>query len=86
MARLLGLLALVAACARSLAPYELPVEDFPKNGVPYVSPDGDVFPSYLERAALMWNGAVCCRRFSPVFNHAHVRCSLLWLCVLCDRR
>ena len=84
MARLLGLVALVAACTHAQGVYELPPEEFPKNGVPYVSPEGDVYPSYLERAALTWNGMVCllCPSLSFSRSYAHTPCALLLLLLL----
>ena len=39
--------------------YAIPHSEWPPNGVPYVGPDGKVFPSYDDRALLTWQGVVC---------------------------
>lgn len=39
--------------------YAIPHNEWPQNGVPYIAPDGKVFPSYDERALLTWQGVVC---------------------------
>lgn len=43
--------------------YVVDFADWPMNGVPFVSEDGQVYPSYEERATLVWAGMVCA--FSP---------------------
>ena len=43
----------------SAGEYALPFNVWPPNGVPYVSADNEVFPSYDERAILTWLGVVC---------------------------
>lgn len=40
--------------------FEIPIEDWPLNGVPFVSEDNEVYPTYEERATLVWSGVVCC--------------------------
>ena len=39
--------------------YVVDFADWPMNGVPFVSEDGQVYPSYEERATLVWAGMVC---------------------------
>ena len=46
--------------------YEIEEQDWPLNGVPFVSEDGDTYPTYEERATLVWGGVVC---FPPFFMH-----------------
>ena len=43
--------------------YVVDFADWPMNGVPFVSEDGQVYPSYEERATLVWAGMGCA--FSP---------------------
>lgn len=49
--------------------YEIDVLDWPLNGVPYVSEGNETYPTYEERAALVWSGVVCF--FFPSLFHAH---------------
>lgn len=43
--------------------FAIPHDEWPLNGVPYIAPDGKMFPSYDERALLTWQGVVCSKLF-----------------------
>ena len=60
----MGVVVAALACAslgqdREEGEYAVPFEAWKPNGVPYVSVDNEVFPSYDERAVLTWVGVVC---------------------------
>eukprot|EP00727_Mastigamoeba_balamuthi_P009634 m51a1_g5293 hypothetical protein (342) ;mRNA; r:211891-213396 len=57
MRNIAALLALCAAAAVALAPYEVPFSGFPAYGVPS-GPAGAAFASYHERATLAWYNVV----------------------------
>lgn len=81
--------------------YVVDFADWPMNGVPFVSEDGQVYPSYEERATLVWAGMVCAfspSHFSPftvflVFFHSFLHVTgCNWVhrvqavrCTVCDR-
>ena len=46
-------------CFGQYAQYAIPYDEWPPNGVPYITPDGRMYPSYDERALLTWQGVVC---------------------------
>ena len=52
-------LAALAVGVWALGSNELPEDEFPPNGVPYVSSDDkQVYPEYTERDLLTWNNLV----------------------------